>query len=937
MRIFTTRILKALFELFVANLPQRKKHLFAVLCIILLGLQTTSGQYLHASGQKILDQNNKEIILRGLGIGGWMIQEGYMLGTNSFANPQHEIRAKITDVIGETNTNRFYEAWLSNLCTARDIDSLAAWGFNSVRLPMHYNLYTLSIQDEPVPNQNTWLDKGFAMTDSLLRWCAKNKMYLILDLHAAPGGQGNDASISDYDISKPSLWQSDANKQKTIALWAKLAERYANEPWIGGYDLINETNWNFTAGANINGCDEISNAPLRQLFVDITNAIRQKDTHHMIFIEGNCWANNHRGLWPAWDSNIAISFHKYWNYNDQGSIQGFIDMRNQYNVPLWLGESGENSNTWFTDAIRLLEKNNIGWSWWPLKKINSLVNPLTVVQTDDYNTLLNYWKNGGTKPTTDFATNALMQQAENLKIENNIYRKDVIDAMFRQVYDRTTKPFKHVTLPGVIQLSDYDLGANGIAYADADTANYQVATGNYAAWNTGYSYRNDGVDIQSSTDGDARSNKLNIGWTVDGEWMQYTVHVDSSAVYSLGLRYATAVTSAAVSIQVNDVNVRGIISLPSTGDYQTWSTQTIDNIVLYKGTQRLRIKIEKGGANLGFADVSLSKKINAISFTALNGHTRGDKKSFVISLNKALQTPTLAGSNFQCSVNGNPVTISSVQGDGTNPVNILVTLNQTIKNGDVITASYSGNNVQASDATMLQAFTRLPITNTLPFYFSIPTKIEAENFTTNNGLQSEACTDTDGGQDMGYTNTGDYLEYAIQVAVDGNYHIALRIACNSQAGKLDLQQLSSDRTILNTTTIDVPVTGGWQNWQTVNAMMKMTAGTGILRVAITQPEFNINWLNFSDVVNGVPDRRQGSIRIYPNPTHKTLTIDLSDEPATLNNELFIRSLNGSLLRHKEYKTSQDINDVFVGDLPKGAYLLELTMNGERWSSKFVVE
>ncbi len=87
----------------------------------------------------------------------------------------------------------------------------------------------MPVDKEPVAGENTWLDKGFALTDSLLSWCKANNMYLILDLHAAPGGQGNDINIADRDTTKPSLWQSEANQQKTIALWRKLAERYKDE------------------------------------------------------------------------------------------------------------------------------------------------------------------------------------------------------------------------------------------------------------------------------------------------------------------------------------------------------------------------------------------------------------------------------------------------------------------------------------------------------------------------------------------------------------------------------------------------------------------------------------------------------------------------------------------------------------------------------------
>ena len=267
--------------------------------------------FLRTDGQKIVDAQGNNVILRGLGLGGWMVQESYMLQTSGFAGPQHEIRSAITELIGEENTEAFYQAYLANGVTKRDIDSLKAWGFNSVRLPMHYNLYTPPVELEK-EEELTWLEKGFEMTDQLLQWCADNEMYLILDLHAAPGGQGKDANISDYDKTKPSLWESRANREKMTALWVKLAERYKDSPWIGGYDIINEPNWNFE-GENPNGCDEQNNALLRELLVEVTQAIRAVDRNHIIYIGGNCWGNNYNGIFPLWDDNTVISFHKYWN------------------------------------------------------------------------------------------------------------------------------------------------------------------------------------------------------------------------------------------------------------------------------------------------------------------------------------------------------------------------------------------------------------------------------------------------------------------------------------------------------------------------------------------------------------------------------------------------------------------------------------------------
>ncbi|HEX6181634.1 MAG TPA: cellulase family glycosylhydrolase, partial [Chitinophagaceae bacterium] len=220
-----------------------KKFVFSILMISFTAIANGQG-FLKVSGTKIVNEKGENIVLRGMGLGGWMLQEGYMLRLQG-TNPQYSIRNRIEKLVGAEQTQKFYDAWLENFTTKGDIDSMRKWGFNSVRLPMHYNLYTLPVDKEPDSTRQTWLEKGFELTDRLLSWCKANNMYLILDLHAAPGGQGNDLNISDRDSTKPSLWQSPANQEKTIALWKKLAERYRDEPWIGAYDIINEPNWGF--------------------------------------------------------------------------------------------------------------------------------------------------------------------------------------------------------------------------------------------------------------------------------------------------------------------------------------------------------------------------------------------------------------------------------------------------------------------------------------------------------------------------------------------------------------------------------------------------------------------------------------------------------------------------------------------------------------------
>lgn len=578
------------------------KNVFLILSFF-ISLSIFSQGYLHRNGQKIEDGNGKNIVLRGLGLGGWMVQEGYMLKTDASAGPQHIIKQKITDLIGAKSTEEFYKAYKSNGITKRDIDSLAAWGFNSIRLPMHYNLYTLPIEQEKSSGQNTWLEEGFKMTDDVLNWCEANKIYLILDLHAAPGGQGKDANISDYDATKPSLWESTINQDKMVALWEKLALRYKDNPWIGGYDIINEPNWNFT-GTNQNGCDEMSNAPLRALQVRITKAIREVDKNHLIFIEGNCWGNNYNGIFPLWDDNMALSFHKYWNPNDLASIQKFLDYRIQYNVPIWLGETGENSNVWFKEVITLMESNNIGWAFWPMKKIDNIAGVTSVTITPEYIQLLDYWKNNGTKPSEIFAKSALMQMAENYKMENLVIKKDVIDAMFRQVQTTDTKAFKKHVLPGKVFATEYDLGQNGQAYFDNDIVNHDGTK--FTKWNQGGVMRNDGVDIQSCND--AITNGFNVSFIGDKEWLQYTFDLDSDKQFDVDIRYSNAMTGGKLYLADEKGKISKTIVIPFSKEANVWKTLSLKNVILKQGTNKVKVHFEKGNFDLNYLEFKSSNK-----------------------------------------------------------------------------------------------------------------------------------------------------------------------------------------------------------------------------------------------------------------------------------------------------------------------------------------
>lgn len=554
--------------------------------------------FLKAQGKKIVNAKGENVLLRGIGLGGWMLQEGYMLGITNGGQQQHVIRQRIEKLISKEQAQEFYDVWQANDTRKIDIDSLHAWGFNSIRLPMHYNLYTLPIEKEPVAGQQTWLAKGFAMTDSLLAWCKANKMYLILDLHAAPGGQGNDLNIADRDPSTASLWESDANKEKMIALWKKLAARYANEPFIGGYDIINEPNWGFQDTTNDkHGLSEKGNVPLKKLMMDITSAIRAVDKNHIIIIEGNGWGNNYNGILPVWDKNMVLSFHKYWNYNDQKSIAHIIHFRDQYNIPVWLGETGENSNVWFTQAIRLFETNNIGWSWWPLKKLGAN-NPLQIRSNHNYEALLAYWNGKRENPPKESDVySGLLELATYTKFETNIIHRDVIDAMMRQPFSNTAIPFKpnKISNGAILNAVDYDLGINGVAYYDTDTTDYHASPKESGGGNHGHVYRNDGVDIGKDS---AMYESYYVTDIEAGEWLQFTVDIAQAGNYNLAVTAASSNDNGKITISDNDKILAENITVPGSGDMKKFKSFTIGNLAFKAGRQTLRIYFVAGGFNL---------------------------------------------------------------------------------------------------------------------------------------------------------------------------------------------------------------------------------------------------------------------------------------------------------------------------------------------------
>jgi len=559
-----------------------KANLVLFVTVLFVLLHTNAkAQLLTVSGKKIINtSNNQEVLLNAINFGNWMVMEGYMMNSTNQATAQHKWKQKLTTLIGSTNTATFYNAWLANHVTQADIIQVKNWGFNSVRLPLHYEYFVNA------GTPDVWNNQGFTILDSVISWCAAAGVYAIIDLHAAPGGQSNN-DISDYDNTKPSLWESEANKTKTVELWKKLSERYKAEPWIAGYDLINEPAWNLPGGT-----------ALRDIYGRLTNVIRGNSDNHILFIEGNWYSNDYTGLTPAWDPNMVYVFHKYWSNATSEDIKWITDFRDNQNRPIWCGEHGENSNEHFTKISETFSANGIGFSWWPMKKFQSINDFADAKFPTGYTDLLNYL--GGTNPTFNPTTafNTLMQLAENVKLANCTVQSEVLRSIFTQPGNRNTEAFSNNPIPGKLFTPNYDKGMNGYAYSDQAWEDVRLTTNNYTAWNNGWVYRNNGVDIEATSD--PISNGYTVGWFNRGEWLKYTVNVATAGTYTIEFRVANGNTaSGKVQIQNADgTEILATLNVPSTGSWSTWTTVTVTGGFKTAGLQGIRMVNTLGEFNV---------------------------------------------------------------------------------------------------------------------------------------------------------------------------------------------------------------------------------------------------------------------------------------------------------------------------------------------------
>lgn len=343
----------------------KSARLLLTLCVLLSAVGCDRQQeteepirgFISVSGEDLITPNGEKFFIQGTSLGNWLNPEGYMFGFEK-TNAPHMIERMISQLVGPEEAKRFWRDFKDQYITREDIDFIASTGANTIRLPFHYKLFT----DEDYMGLTGEQD-GFARIDSLVSWCRDAELYLILDMHDCPGGQTGD-NIDDSD-GYPWLFESEASQALFCDIWREIAHRYADEPVVLGYELMNEP-----IAPYFDSMEEL-NAKLMPLYKRAIAAIREVDTNHIIILGGSQWNGNFEPI-TEWDFDHRLIFtcHRYGGSPEQEAFQYLIDFRDRAERPMFMGETGHNTLEWQSQLVSMMRANNIGYLFWPYKKVD---------------------------------------------------------------------------------------------------------------------------------------------------------------------------------------------------------------------------------------------------------------------------------------------------------------------------------------------------------------------------------------------------------------------------------------------------------------------------------------------------------------------------------------------------------------------------------------
>jgi hypothetical protein len=411
--------------------------------------------------------------------------------------------------------------------------------------------------------------------------------------------------------------------------------------------------------------------------------------------------------------------------------------------------------------------------------------------------------------------------------------------------------------------------------------------------------------VQKETTADVGGGQ-NVGYIDTGDWMTYVINVPQTGTYSIDFRAAGWSATGRISLQDAANNQLTAAKAPNNGagSYQVWNTVPGEtNFQLNAGSQTIRIYAIGGSWNLNWFEIKSATPLELSTITlspaSATMNVGGTQQFTAVGKDQNGNTITIPSPVW--SATGGTVSTSGLFTAGTTTGNYTVTLqsgtvsgtaqvaitqqvltsitvtptaatlnvNQTQQyaavgkdqNGIVMsnisfTWTATGGTISTSGLYTAGAtagnFTVTAqsgsitgnTTVTLVSGLVIPGKIQAEAYAAMFGIQTETTTDVGGGQNIGYVDAGDWLDYNVNVSAAGRYDVSFRVASQVATGAFQLKVGANVLAI-----VAVPNTGGWQIWQTVTVPVTLSQGAQTMRILATGVGLNLNWMDFVDATN----------------------------------------------------------------------------------------